>query len=146
MTMERICKTCALYPKSHSFRELIQENKIHYFYTKPADSILYYDTNGILSHYENVMKSIHGERWSWIFDMKEFSVKHLLQPILCYKLASLIGRYNDSLETIWIINPNTYLSHLLFLVMPFLPTSMREKIKTVKDNKELPDFIQTCLP
>lgn len=146
--MEKICKICALQPGSHSFREIERENEILFFYTKPAEAILYNDTQGILHHYSNMLVSIKEAKWSWIFDMNSFGITHLLNPYLCYSLAILIGKFSKTLQNIFIINPNPYLSQLLILVMPFVPTTMREKIKTIKNlekTEEISENIKNIL-
>jgi hypothetical protein len=143
--MEKICKICALYPGSHSFREIARQNDTVFLYTKPAEALSYDDTNGILTHYENLLKSLDSAKWVWVFDMKDFAVKHLLNLYLFYKLCILISQYNDSLQEICIINPNQYMSHLLSYVLPFLPSSTRKKIKKYQvaiGKEELLDFIK----
>jgi hypothetical protein len=134
--MENICRSCALHPGSHSFREIARENDIIYFYTKPDEAILYNDTKGILEHYNNMLASVKGAKWSWIFDMDNFGLKHLMNPYLCYQIAMAVGKYNDTLQQIKIINPNIFLTQLLVLVMPFISSIMRSKIKTIKNVKE----------
>ena len=142
--MQTICKVCALYPDAHSFREIGIDDTTVFLYTKPADAKSYDDTEGILHHYKNLLDSIDGAKWIWVFDMKNFSVKHLLNIYLFYRLSILISLYNDTLQYIYIINPNQYMSHLLSTVLPFLISSLRDKIKkihTQEDAKDLPEFV-----
>ena len=79
-----------------------------------------------------MLESVKGSKWSWIFDMDNFGLKHLLNPYLCYQIAMAVGKYNDTLQEINIVNPNVFLTQLLVLVMPFISSAMRSKIKTIK--------------
>ena len=79
--MEQICLTCYNQPSSRSFNCVCEtKNKGEFiFYTKVADAKLYNDTTGILTHYENMLNYVNPEAWIWIFDCKDYKLKHSLQ-------------------------------------------------------------------
>ena len=47
--METICIKCTMDPTSHSFKKISEKDGVCTYYTKPINSKLYTDTDGILS-------------------------------------------------------------------------------------------------
>lgn len=123
-----ICKICEEDPSSHSFKIVGTYNNITYYYTCPAEATKYYDTEGILNHYDALL-SLNKNNWAWIFDSKGFSSKHLLEIKVGIELAKLItSKYSDTLQQIVIINKNIYINTVIALIYPFLNNSIKNKI------------------
>jgi len=92
-------------PTSHSFKKISEKNGVCIYYTKPTDSKLYTDTDGILSHYDNALKQIGDKKWSWIFDSNGFDLKHAMEVKTGLGIAKLLTeKYADNLLEIKIIN------------------------------------------
>ena len=77
--METICIKCTMDPTSHSFKKISEKDGVCTYYTKPINSKLYTDTDGILSHYDNALKQIGDKKWIWIFDSDGFDLKHAME-------------------------------------------------------------------
>jgi hypothetical protein len=122
------CPSCKIDPENHSLKKLIEKyepairTNIEYYYTCPAQAKLYYDTQGILDHYDGVLREIPKEnKWVWIFDSKDFGLRHFMQIQVGIGLAKLIStKYGDNLNKIIIINPNYYTSITYNVVKYFL--------------------------
>lgn len=127
--MNTICVTCLLDPTSHSFSRLYESGGIIYLYTCPAKATRYDDRVGILNHYSNLLASLNGQYWSWIFDCSGFEMKHCLQIQLAKDIAKLISQqYGSTLKKIHIINPTWHIQIVLNIVWPFLTQQTRSSI------------------
>jgi len=72
--MTYTCPLCKLLPSSHSLRKVLEKKEIIYYYTCPSQAILYYDTEGIVNHYNGVLSDTEGKDWIWIFDSLDFGI------------------------------------------------------------------------
>ena len=120
--MKYTCPLCSIDPLSHSLSEVFEKNNIIYYYTCPSKAKMYFDTIGIINHYDGVLSEIpENKKWIWIFDGTEFGVKHVLQIEVAIELAKLISsKFSDKLEKIIIINSNFYIKSIYNIVYPFL--------------------------
>lgn len=127
---EYSCPICKKVPGSHSFYKIDETNCIEYYYTCPAKASKYNDVDGIVAHYDGMLKHIaHGNKWYWIFDCSDFDIQHLMEYQIGIQLATLISsKYSYNLEKICIINPNWYIYCMVSFVWTFLSFSVREKI------------------
>ena len=109
MYMKYICLLCLVDPLSHSLNEVFEKNNVIYYYTCPSKAKMYFDTLGIINHYDGVLSEIpENKKWIWIFDGTDFGVKHVLQIEVAIELAKLISsKFSDKLEKIIIINSNS---------------------------------------
>lgn len=159
--MEHICKICHSEPGSHSFSLLCTHNdnnqEVHLFYTRIADSKKYNDKDGILKHYEKYLNFINPVSWTWIIDFDDFQLKHSLELSTTIGLSKLVKKFGR-VNRIIIINQSKYLKFLLEIVRPFIG-NLNEKItifgKNNKDKlhtllndlnleKEYVDFLMKC--
>lgn len=132
--METICIKCTMDPTSHSFKKISEKDGVCTYYTKPINSKLYTDTDGILSHYDNALKQIGDKKWIWIFDSDGFDLKHAMEVKTGSGIAKLLTeKYADNLLEIKIINPTWHIRTMLTAVWPFLSQTTRDKIKILKD-------------
>jgi hypothetical protein len=138
--MENICKTCYEYPGSHSFTYLCKTNDIssneYIFYTCVGDAILYNDTIGILNHYKNYLEYMNPDKWIWIFNCRNFEMKHYLDVFTITKLANLIKRIGK-VKHIYIINYTNLLYLVINMVKPLLNKEIFGKIQIINSNSEL---------
>jgi len=137
--MEHICKICHSEPGSHSFSLLCTYNhnndEVHLFYTRIADSKKYNDKEGILKHYENYLKFIDPINWTWIIDFDDFQLKHSLELSTTIGLSKLIKKFGR-VNKIIIINQSKYLKYLLEVVRPFIGNLNEKIIIFDKNNKD----------
>ena len=130
MNMEHICKTCHEDSTSHSFSKLCEIKGVSVFYTKPADATKYTDTEGILAHYDNMLKYNGDKPWSWIFDSDGFGMKHAIEVRTGIGIAKLItSKYSNNLKKIIVKNPTWHIKLMYTFVSPFLSTKVNSMIE-----------------
>ena len=129
--MKYICPLCSIDPLSHSLSELYEKNNIIYYYTCPSKAKMYFDTLGIINHYDGVLSEIpENKKWIWIFDGTEFNLKHFFQIEVAIELAKLISsKFSEKLQKIIIINPNFYIKTVYNIIYPFLNVKMKSIIE-----------------
>ena len=129
--MKYICPVCKLLPSSHSLTQVVEKKGIIYYYTCPAQAILYYDVDGIVSHYDGVLSDMpENKEWVWIFDSLGFSIIHAMQTSVAIELAKLISnKFSKNLKKIIIINPTFYITIIHKMIMPFLNNKVRDIIE-----------------
>jgi hypothetical protein len=120
--MTYTCPLCKLLPSSHSLTKVLEKNNVIYYYTCPAQALLYYDVKGIINHYDGVLSEIpENKQWVWIFDSKDFGIKHAMQTNVAIEMAKLISnKFSKNLTKIIIINPNVYTTVIHKMLLPFL--------------------------
>ena len=123
------CPICKKYENSHSLRVLEELDGIFYLYTCPAKALRYDDREGIIQHYKGVLNDLKGKRWIWIFDARDFSVKHYLQFRLTKELADVICEYSETLDEIQIYNTNRFIKMTYGMIYPFLNERIRNVVK-----------------
>ena len=102
------CPICTLWPSSHSLKK-VEKNGIVYFYTCPAQAILYDDVKGIIHHYDGVLSEV--DEWIWIVDSAGFGFTHAMQTTVAIELAKLIStKFSKNLKKI--IQPFTLQSYI----------------------------------
>jgi len=122
------CNTCLNDPTSHSLQNIGTFDNITYYYTCPAKATKYYDTEGIIDHYDGVL-SENTNKWIWIFDCQGFNTKHLLEINVGIQLTELItNKFSHNLDNIIIINPSWHVKIILQLLNPFLNNHMKSLI------------------
>lgn len=137
--MEYICTTCYLNPNSHSC-EVLQHpnNNSIIIYTCPGKALLYNDMEGIVTHYDNILKN-HNNNWEFICDFENFAFKHTLAVPTAIGIVKLFSqKYYKTLTKINIINSNSFLHVCINIVWPFVNDHMKSIIyvDNVKYHKE----------
>ena len=140
--MVYICGVCSLNPSSHSLTKLLEKDNTVYYYTCPSKANLYYDTSGIINHYNGVLSEIpKNKQWIWIFDGTGFNLKHFLQIDVAIELAKLITtKFSDNLKKIIIINPTDYVFFVYSIVKPILTNKIKSIIEINYEIKSMDDF------
>lgn len=122
------CKICEDDPTSHSLKNMGVIDNITYYYTCPAKATKYYDTEGIIDHYDGVL-SENKNKWTWVFDCEGFNTKHLLEINVGIQLAKLItNKFSHNLDKIIIINQTWHVKIVLDLLKPFMNKHMKSII------------------
>lgn len=130
------CPVCAEDPKSHSFHKLHEDEGMMFFYTCPAKATKYADRDGILAHYDGVLREKGDKPWTWIFDCDGFELKHTLEVSLAIDMARLISEtHGNSLVQICVINPTWYVSIIVNVIWPFLSRHIRSIIVFDSNNQ-----------
>ena len=139
------CPICLLDPLSHSLTNFLEKDNTYYFYTCPAKSKLYYDTNSIINHYNGVLSDIpENKKWIWVLDVLGFGMNHFLQIEVATELSKLISsKFSENLEKILIINPSSYVSAVYAIVKPFLNNKVKSIIEINHEIKSVDDILIT---
>ena len=137
------CPICLLDPLSHSLTNFLEKDNTYYFYTCPAKSKLYYDTNSIINHYNGVLSDIpENKKWIWVLDVLGFGMNHFLQIEVATELSKLISsKFSKNLEKIIIINPSGYVSAVYAIVKPFLNNKIKSIIEINHEIKSVNDIL-----
>jgi hypothetical protein len=134
MNMEQICKACHEDSTSHSFSKLCEIKGVSIFYTKPANATKYTDTEGILAHYDNMLKYNGDKPWTWIFDSEGFGMKHALEVRTGIGIAKLItSKYSKNLQKIIVKNPTWHIKLMYTFVSPFLSAKVNSMVEFSND-------------
>lgn len=128
-----MCKICDEDPTSHSF-EFIGEttDAKNIYYTCPSKATKYWDTKGILSHYEELLDANNNHHWIWVFDSQGFGLKHSMEFATALGLLKILKKHNESLCEIRIINPTIYIKSFYGLLKPFINQDIIDRIIWVK--------------
>jgi hypothetical protein len=126
-----VCPLCKINPKNHSLTFLGEENNILIYYTCPSEALLYFDTQGIIYHYDLVLSQIpDNKEWIWIFDAKNYGMKHMMHPETGIEIAKLISKkYSKNLKSILIKNYSSYVPKIYTIVKPFLNKKIKDIIR-----------------
>jgi len=135
--MQYTCPICTVWPSSHSLKKVGEKNGIVYFYTCPAQAIMYYDVKGIINHYDGVLSEIPEDKeWIWIFDSEGFGFTHAIQTNVAIELSKLISnKFSKNLKKIIIINPTFYITITHAMIMPFLNQKVKDIIEINYESK-----------
>ena len=125
-----MCQICFDEPGSHSFYLLKTEENVNVYYTCPAEATKYWDTQGILQHYEEVL-TLNGQNpWVWIFDSQDFGINHSMQINVALGIVRMLkAKYGQYLQEIRIVNPTIYIRTFYAVLEPFLSKELIEMIK-----------------
>jgi hypothetical protein len=89
---------------------------------------MYWDTEGILKHYEEVLEQNGEHPWIWLFDGEGFGFLHSMQIATALGLVNLLkNKYGKCLMEIRITHPTVYIKSLYGVIYPFLD----EKIDSI---------------
>jgi hypothetical protein len=123
-----ICKICEKCPSSHSLVKYEETEDRIIYYTSPSESTNN-ETSGIIYHYDGVLGELNGKKWIWILDLKDFSIKSIMEVGNGIALAKLITeKYSATLQNIIVINTNVYTNTILNIITPFLSERVRNMI------------------
>ena len=127
--MNYICPICETEPGSHSFTKICEENGISTFYTCPGKATKYWDCDGILAHYNGILKDNNNEPWIWHFDCDGLTINHAMEINTALGIVDLlIEKYGKSLQKIIIINPKCHIKIIINTIWPFLNDHIRSLI------------------
>jgi len=129
--MQNICPKCYTNPKAHSFKILKSDIKPTVFYTCAGEAEDYADSEGILAHYENMLKLNGTKEWIWIFDCNKLEIKHSLEFNTAKGVAKLISEKYVNIKQIYILNSNFVITIILNFIWPFLNDRIKDRIITV---------------
>jgi hypothetical protein len=103
---------------------------MNYYYTCPANASKYWDTEGIVNHYSEILDLNNEKPWIWIFDSEKFGLHHSLQISVAFGILQLLKeKHYKSLKEIQIIKPTIYIKSMYSVIYPFLTEDLIDIIK-----------------
>jgi len=126
------CKICTIDPTSHSFKIVPSMNyDVNLFYSCPAKATKYFESEGVIEHFNVHLKKNNGKPWAYILDCEGFTLLHSTQIKTSMALADMVtNKYGDSLKKVWIINATWTIHIMLRAVMPILSNRLQSIIET----------------
>ena len=132
--MKDICQICMTDFTSHSFNYIGHTLEGgHIFYTKIANSSKYDDAEGITQHCTNYLNYINPDKWSWIIDFDEFSLRHTLGLNTGIQLSRLVNKFGR-LNHIIALNTNTFVEQMLKIIKLTLRSEYHNCIRVLHPN------------
>ena len=131
LNMPNICPKCYKNPKAHSFKLLKTSLNIPVFYTDPGEAEDYADSDGILFHYENMLKLYGNKEWIWVFNCDNLAMKHSMEFSTARRVAILISEKYYNIKQIYVLNSNFIFNIMLNIVYPFLNEKVKDLIITI---------------
>jgi len=131
--MDKICKVCAADPDSHSFKKIAEKRGVSIFYTKPSSAKLYKDTEGILTHFGNILEQNKNKKWVLIIDGDGFDIRHATEISTGAGLLKLINTYISTLVELKVINPSWHMKGALKLGNSEFTDELRSKLTVIDD-------------
>jgi len=141
--MNYICPLCSIDPSSHSLSKIRETESKIFFYSCPAAAKLYFDSDGIVNHYNGMLSEIpKNKKWIWICDSKDFNFNHFIQINVGFELAKLItSKFSDNLLKIIIINPTIYITLAYKSIKIFLSDDVNNKITFEKECDKIDSIV-----
>jgi hypothetical protein len=121
------CPWCQINPNSHSFRLIKTIEDISYIYCKPANAELYNDIESVTNHLNGLISDIPN-KWVFILDCQDFSLKHAIELEIAKEIATILYRNQNNIVNIIIMNPNVYIDIPLVFIRNFLNQEINDKI------------------
>ena len=131
--MDKICKTCAADPESHSFKKISEKRGVSIFYTKPSNAKLYKDTEGILAHLDNTLAQLGNKKWVFIIDGDGFDIRHATEISTGLGILKLINKYLPTLVELKLINPSWHMKGAMKLAESEFTEELKSKITLIDD-------------
>jgi hypothetical protein len=140
MNKNYYCDICDKLPNAHSFRVICNtifkdNNTISVYYTKVDEAIRYDDTEGILQHYENLLRYDSPSDWIWIFDCDGYGLKHSMEIKTAIGIAKIINK-SLGLRRILVINSNFLINMMFKTVKIFLNNQLINNTVMIKKEEK----------
>jgi len=125
------CPICRVEPTSHSFNQIAYSNpNIHLFYSCPAKSSKYFETEGAIEHLRLYLDKNNHHPWAYILDCEGFTLRHAMEIKASLIMVNMIKDvYGHSLKKVWVINLIWPFKLLLNVIYPLLPPHLRSIIE-----------------
>lgn len=133
-SMDKICRKCASDPMSHSFKKISDKGGIITYYTHPSQAKLYDDSDGFLSHVDNLLALSSGKPWRCIVNGEGMDLKHALQFKMGEGLMRLfMEKYGKTMKEFIVINPTWHINGMITCTSNFVDEASMHKLKMLND-------------
>jgi len=124
-----VCPNCSI----HSFEEFgtLQDRKL--FYTSPAKSKDFRESDERLRDFKIHLDTAKGAPWIWVFDCGKMGPEHKLSISFAQGVAKILAtEHEDLLRDIWIIRPNLWFSIILKGLKLFIRSPLFDKVRLIE--------------
>lgn len=133
-SMDRICKACAADPMSHSFKKISEKNGLLTYYCHPAQAKRYDDTDGFLSHVDNLLSLSSGKGWRCIVNGEGMDLKHASQFKTGEGLMRLFTeKHGKTMKEVVVINPTWHIKGMITVASTIMEESAMQRLRILSD-------------
>ncbi len=125
------CAKCADNPNSHSFHHLgTTKQGYEIIYTCPAKTINFDGSDPQFVHYfDEHLRALGGKSWVWIFDCRDYTMKHMLSMNNLRNLVAYLNKYHtDKLHASYVLNAGSLFGTMMNLTLPLLKKDEQKRI------------------
>lgn len=128
------CSKCAANPNSHSFHHIgTTKQGYEIIYTCPSKTIGFDGSDPhFVKYFDEHLRVIDGKAWVWIFDCRDYTLKHMLSMENLRNLVSyLSSNHTDRLQASYVLHAGSFFSQMMKLVKPLLKKDAQSRIQIV---------------
>lgn len=125
------CAKCVENPDSHSFHHIgVTKQGYEIIYTCPAKTLQFNGSDPqFVDYFDQHLRVLDGKPWVWIFDCKDYTVKHMLSIENVRKLVNyLYKEHTDRLQGSYVLHAGPFFSYMMKFVMPLLQKETQKRI------------------
>jgi len=133
------CRVCQLDPKNHNFVSFGKTTEgVNLFYTNPSKSKELIDTPEKFVFFKTHLDDAKGKgKWIWVFDCAGMRSEHFTSYQFTKSLMQeLSNEQMDSVQSMWIIHPNTWMRASIAFVKPLFKSELLQKIRVFETKRE----------
>jgi hypothetical protein len=138
------CTKCLVNPDYHSFKKFGTLQGKNIFYTAPAKTEDYNADGTKLTNIKiHVKEDTLDKPWIWVLDCQNMGLVHYTEMSFNIGLLQLLNE-TKTLDSVWIINPNIWISTTISFLRLFYNSPILNKITYLGDSKrENADILTT---
>ena len=123
------CPACTL----HSFEPFGTLHNSALFYTSPAKSKDFRETEERLRDFKIHLDTAKSGSWIWVFDCGNMGPEHKLSISFAQGVAKILAtEHEDLLQDIWILRPNLWFSIVLKGLKLFIRSPLFDKVHLIE--------------
>ena len=89
------CIKCQINPESHSFTNFGDLNGINLYYTAPARTLDYKESEEKIANFKKHLDLAKGNQWIWVFDCGSMQMKHSSTMNYTRRLAQILANEHE---------------------------------------------------
>jgi len=130
------CPACAANPDAHCFVRFGQIGDVSLYYTAPSRARDYKESPVQLANMKLHLDSTKPHKWMLFVDCRGMLLKHVTSIQFSSSVSNIIVKeHNDSLQAIWILQPNHWVKGTLKLLRAIFGAESMKKIHLMEGDK-----------
>ena len=126
-----ICNTSGAVATPHYFVEFAKKGVVRYFYTSPVRTMLIRTFEDFIS-FKPHFDAVPGP-FVFCIDCRGMEARHYPPLEVSKRIVKYIAREMPHMQAFWIINPNPIVYMVLKIIMPFMDSVLRKKMRVFKN-------------